>query len=1019
MLITTDRPIINSERCLEIAEGLFALSSPKLVKALPSYLDQNFLVAAEGQLYVLKIANPSEEIQTLEMQNQAMQFLEKNGLSGLVPSVFPSKLGNTIEIIKNNRQRLPVRLLSYLPGEILAHVKPLKAAILTSIGQCLGKVVTQLKTFEHPAAHRFMQWDLQQGTTIISQHIQYFKTDKQKHLIQFFFDRYQKHIEKKHQQLPKSIIHADANDYNVLVKQDEAAFGKFKVGGLLDFGDMVYTQTINELAIAIAYVMENKVNPLEVAVPMVAGFNEQYPLSGEEIDCLFDLACLRLCQTLTVGAHRRQSEPENAYRDKREEAAWDLLEKLKDISPAYAAARFSHECGMSAHYQKNLNWIKENQQAFGLITPYNFKEDKYLVFDLSVASKEFVDIDWEHNKPAIADHLVNRMKTANAVAGITRYDEPRLFFYQDKFKSANEDFTDYRNVHLGMDLIMEVGTPVYAALDGVVHHIIQNDATKDLKNAVLLKHQPASDIEFYTIYGNIESDLSIGDSIKKGTQIGQLVFIDNWSSHLHFQIALDLVGHDTNFPVTTIPTETIKQFWTTISPNPNIILQFPEKELQDDHYSVDEITKKRSHLLGKNQKYYYQNPINLVRSKAQWFYDDKGQKFLDSLNNVTHVGHCHPKVVEAISQQAKMLNTNTRLVYEQIVKYAERLVATLPDPLSICYFVCTGSEANDLALRLARHYTGQQDMLILDGAYHGNTTAVEQISPNRFDGPGGKGAMSFIHKVPQPNVYRGLYQADDAQAGAKYALEVQKIINRLQAEGKGFAGFIAESLMGTAGQVVLPDGFLKKAYEHVRAAGGVCIADEVQVGFGRMGTHWWCFETQNVIPDVVVMGKPIANGLPMAMVVTTPEIAAKYNTGMKYFNTFGGNPVSCAAAMAVMDVIEEEGLKQNALETGNYFLEQLEQLKRKHSLIGDVRGKGLYLGIEFVTNRQTKTPAKAANYYISERMKEKGIIIYPNGKFDNCLKIKPPMVFNKADVDFFVTALDDILQETVVTQFIG
>jgi len=668
MLITTDRPTIDTQHCLEIAANLFALAAPKLVKVLPSYLDQNFLIETAGQLYVLKIANPSEEIAVLELQNQAMQFLEKNDLSALVPTVIPSSSGNTIEVVKSNNHQLHVRLLSYLPGEILADAKPLKKDVLSGIGQFLGTVVTKLKTFKHPAAHRFMQWDLQQGATIISQHIQYFKTIKQKELIQFFFDRYQKNIEKTHQQLPKSIIHADANDYNVLVKQDASIFGKFKVGGLLDFGDMVYTQSINELAIAIAYAMENKANPLEVAVPIVAGFNEQYPLSTKEIDCLFDLACLRLCQTLTVGAHRRQSESENVYRDKREEAAWDLLEKLKGISPAYAAARFRCACGKTAPYQKRIDWIKENQHAFGLVTPYNFKKDKYLVFDLSIGSKEFVDFDWEDNDSAIANHLVNRMNSTKAVAGITRYDEPRLFFYQDKFKSLNEDFTDYRNVHLGMDLIMEVGTPVYAALDGVVHHIIQNDTNKDLKNAVLLKHQPASDIEFYTIYGNIESDLNIGDFIKKRTQIGKLVFIDNWSPHLHFQIALDLAGHDTNFPVTTVPTEAIRQFWTSISPTPNIILQFPEQELQDDHYSVKEIIEKRSHLLGKNQKYYYQNPINLVRSKAQWFYDDKGRKFLDTLNNVTHVGHCHPKVVEAISQQAKMLNTNTRLVYEQIVK---------------------------------------------------------------------------------------------------------------------------------------------------------------------------------------------------------------------------------------------------------------------------------------------------------------------------------------------------------------
>ena len=1010
MLITTNRPTINKQECLDFAKELFGLKQPHLVKVLPSYLDQNFLVAANGQHYVLKVANPVEELTVLEMQNQAMQFLEKKDLIGLIPTAFPARSGNTIEVITKDKQQLPIRLLSYLSGEILATAKPLKKNVLRKLGQFLGKVTLELKSFQHPAAHRFMQWDLQQASKVITQNIAYVTDTKQKELIQFFFDRYIQNTERIHQQLPKSIIHADANDYNLLIKTDAETFGKFQIGGLLDFGDMVYTQTVNELAIAIAYAMEGKVNPIETAIPIIVGFHQIHSLSESEIHCLFDLACLRLCQTLTVGAHRRIAEPENAYRDKREDAAWALLEKLRAISPAYATARFRHACGLLNH-DNQLKWIIKNQNQFGQICPYDFKQDNYLVFDLSVASKEFADIDWE-NRKAIASHLVNQIKGNDAAAGVTRYDEPRLFFYGDKFQFPTEDFIDYRNVHLGMDLIMEVGTPIYAVLDGTVHHIIQNEPEKDLKNSVILKHQPAESIEFYTIYGNIESSLKVGEFIKKGTLIGQLVFINNWSPHLHFQVALDMVGQDTNFPVTTSSDADLRDFWTNISINPNIILDFPEEELADEHYSVNEIIEKRSRFLGKNQKYYYQNPINLVRSKAQWFYDDKGRKFLDSLNNVTHVGHCHPKVVEAISQQAKMLNTNTRLVYEQLVKYAEKLVTTLPDPLSVCYFVCSGSEANDLALRLARHFTGQHDMLILDGAYHGNTTVVEQISPNRFDGPGGKGAMPFIHKVPQPNLYRGLYQYGDAQAGEKYALEVQKIIHQLQSKDKGFAGFIAESLLGTAGQVVLPAGFLKKSYEYVRQAGGICIADEVQVGFARMGTHWWCFETQDVIPDIVVMGKPIANGLPMAMVITTPEIAEAYNTGMKYFNTFGGNPVSCAAAMAVMDVIETEGLMQNALETGNYFQAQLRQLMAQHSLIGDVRGKGLYLGIEFVKDRLTKAPAKTENYYITERMKEKGIITYPNGKFDNCLKIKPPMVFNKVDVDFFVDTLDDILKET-------
>lgn len=1016
MLIESKRPELLESDIRHLAEDLFGILDIEVVKTLPSYLDQNFLIRTKsGAQYVFKIANPSEEKSVLDLQNKAMQYLQKTGFANLVPRVKLSKNGHDLEQVINRGQRFWIRVLSYLSGEILVHARPQKNALLKDIGHFLGNIDKALTNFEHAAAYRFMQWDLQQAAKIIGKNLHFFQQKEQCDLIDFFYQRFLQKTAKLLPTFRKQIIHADANNYNLLVQQDETVYGQLKAGGLLDFGDMVHTQLVNELAIAIAYAMQGKENPLEAILPMVEGYHETHPLTELEVEALFDLVCIRLCLTLSVGAHRQSIEPDNEYRDQREVAAWNLLRKLKSIPIEYAIARFRKSCHFSPtrNLAKNQNWIKQHPHLFGQPVNINFHKEEYLVFDLSIGTSEFAGIEWEDRK-AIANHLVKRIKTANAKAGITRYNEARLFFNSKKYSVPNDEYEAYRNVHLGMDIILEEGSKALAVLDGTVHHIIQNDPEKDLKNAVVLRHEPTEGICFFTIYGNIKTDLQIGEKIDKNEVIGQLVFLNNWAPHLHFQLALDLVGFDKNFPVATAAEKATADFWKLVSPNPNLLLKIPAKKLKDTYYSLEEIIEKRKRLLGKNQKFYYQAPINIVRSKAQWLYDDTGRKYLDSLNNVTHVGHCHPKVVDAITRQSYLLNTNSRLLYENIVKYAERLVATLPEPLSVCYYVCSGSEANDLALRLARHFTGHQDMLILDGAYHGNTTAVEQISPNRFDGVGGKGAMPFIHKVPQPNLYRGMYQYGDEQAGEKYALEVKNIIDQLAAKGKGIAGFIGESLMGTAGQVVLPPHYLKNVYEYVRTAGGICIADEVQVGFGRVGEKFWCFETQAIVPDIVVMGKPIANGHPMAMVVTTPEIAEAYNTGMKYFNTFGGNPVSCAAGLAVLDIIEEENLQAHALEVGNYFLHQLKELQSQYALIGDVRGKGLYLGVEFVTNRSAKTPAKTENYYIAERMKECGIITYPNGKFDNCLKIKPPMVFNKVDVDYYVDSLSTILKETVI-----
>jgi 4-aminobutyrate aminotransferase-like enzyme len=357
----------------------------------------------------------------------------------------------------------------------------------------------------------------------------------------------------------------------------------------------------------------------------------------------------------------------------------------------------------------------------------------------------------------------------------------------------------------------------------------------------------------------------------------------------------------------------------------------------------------------------------------------------------------------------KKLNTNSRFVYEGIATYAERLVSTLPAPLEVVFLVCTGSEANDLALRMARQVTGRTDVMVIDGAYHGNTAAVMGISPNRYKGPGGRGAPSTTHEVVRPDVYRGPFGRNDPDAGRLYAAEVAAMAQRLLDEGNPPAAFIAESLMGTAGNIVFPDGYLHGAFEATRAVGGLCISDEVQVGVGRLGSHFWGFQAQGVLPDIVTMGKPLGNGHPIAAVVTTREIADAFDDGVKYFNTFGGNPVSCAIGTTVLDIVQGDGLQDRAAEVGGYFLRSLEELRSRQELIGDVRGKGLYLGIELVRDRETKEPAAAEALAVSERMKDAGVVVYPTGAHDNVLKIKPPMIFGHQHVDLFVRTLDQVL----------
>ena len=431
----------------------------------------------------------------------------------------------------------------------------------------------------------------------------------------------------------------------------------------------------------------------------------------------------------------------------------------------------------------------------------------------------------------------------------------------------------------------------------------------------------------------------------------------------------------------------------------------------------EEIQAKRENYFSAALSLTYRRPIHLVRGALQYLYDAEGKTYLDAINNVCHLGHCHPRVVRAVSHQMSLLNTNTRYLYEPLVRYAEKLIAKLPPPLRYIFLVNSGSEANDLALRLAFNFTGGTEIVVIDGAYHGNLSSLINISPYKFDGPGGQGAPPYVHKVMTPDPYRGPYKYGDKLAGKKYARLVKEVIERIQSQGKRVAAFVAESIMGCAGQIFFPPGYLKEAFAYVRRAGGVCIADEVQVGFGRVGECFWGFETQDAIPDIVTLGKPIGNGHPLGAVITTEDIARAFVTGMEYFNTYGGNPVSCAAGLAVLEAIEEEGLQDNARQVGAYLKSGLKELQKQHVLIGDVRGMGLFLGVELVKDRETLEPATGEASHVIEKMKDLGVLVSTDGPFRNVIKIKPPLVFNQSNADRLLEALDLSLKMVTQTFF--
>jgi len=738
--------------------------------ALPGEIDRNYLLKTDdGEIGILKIAPAGVDRVEIECQLAVLQHLSGGELQGLVPEIIKARDGRTIvDVQDEDGNDGLMRMVSYLEGRPLADAEPPGPELLAEIGHSLGHLDRALELFDHHGAHRRIVWDLARLLEL-SDLLDLVDPEIQP-LVKVGLERFAQEVAPRIDQLPRCVIHNDANDHNLLIRQDE--FGVTRLSGIIDFGDMVHTIRVAELAIACAYAMLDAEDPWQVARDLTRGYEDVIPLSDIERQVLPDLIVGRLCNSLLLSADGRRQSPDDEYLTISERPVTELLRRLSMTIPPKS---------MGSGAAKNMT--------------------------------------------------------------------PRR--------------------------------------------------------------------------------------------------------------------------------------------SPEEILQ-----LRRDH-------------LGHNLSVSYQRPLKIVRGQGQYLYDESGRRYLDLVNNVCHVGHCHPHVVEAGQRQMAVLNTNSRYLHDALPEYIVQLTTTFPDPLSVCFLVCSGTEANNLALRLARAHTRSRQVVILDHAYHGNSPSLVEISPYKCEGSGGDGLAAHAHKVPCPDIYRGDYRGPDA--ADRYAEEVEKKVETIEESGAIVGAIMAESFLGCGGQIIPPAGFMKRAFSAVRDHGGVCIADEVQVGFGRAGTHMWAFESLGVVPDIVTLGKPIGNGHPLAAVVTTPEIAASFDTGMEYFNTFGGNPVSSAIGLAVLEVIEKENLQHHALAMGERLMSGLAQLAKRHELIGDVRGQGLFIGAELVLDRDSRMPAPREADILVEAMKERGFLLSTDGPDHNVIKIKPPMVLSADDIDDTLSAMDEVL----------
>ncbi|SNB31225.1 putative aminotransferase [Flavobacterium psychrophilum] len=742
-------------------------------KMLNGYDELNYLLTdINNKQFILKVSDENQPFLFLDAQVKIIKHLSNSSISNNFQQFCINNQGDELTAVENEGKKYYLRILSFLEGDFWVDKLEKSNILYSQLGHFLGTMDKSLQDFSHTAMHRQYTWDISRASDA-NDRLKYIKNHEKRRIASYFLLQFDTEVLPKIHNLRHAYIHNDANDYNVLVDDNT-------VTGLIDFGDMVYTALINNLAIACTYAMLSHEDPLSAATLIVRGYHESYALTTQELDVLYYLIAGRLCISVTQSAFNGSLDTNNDHHFITEKPAWDLLYKLIKINPIKAQDNFRKTCGF----------------------------------------------------------------------------------------------------------------------EGVI---------------------------------------------------------------------------------------------------------------SNDNYS--DLLEKRHKYLGKNLSIGYKENLKIVKGALQYLYDDKGKTYIDCVNNPSHVGHCHPVVVRSMQKQIATLNTNTRYLNNTILEYAEKLTATLPPQLCVCYFVNSGSEANDLAIRMSRHFTKQKDIIVLDHAYHGTSTVAMEMSPYKFDSKGGSGKMPWIHKATNPDLYRGEFKYGDENAGQKYAADVQRIIENLDKENKAPAVFICETLLGVGGQMPLPKNYLKTVYNQVRKAGGVCIADEVQVGFGRVGDAFWGFELQDVIPDIVVLGKPIGNGHPLAAVIVTNEIADAFNNGLEYFNTFGGNPVSMAAGLAVLNVIQEEEMQAHAKEVGNYLIDGLNTLMQKHTIISDVRGHGLFIGAEMVKDRTTMEPAITEIDIVVEKMKEKGYLLSTDGPLHNVLKIKPPMPFSKQNATEMVQLLDVILSE--------
>ncbi|QFT73875.1 aminotransferase class III-fold pyridoxal phosphate-dependent enzyme [Ruegeria sp. THAF33] len=970
--------------------------------------DLNFRVhATNGQDYVLKAMRAGCDADLVDLQIKALAHIASEAPGLPFPKVFPDLTGAMLpEIADSEGQRRLVWLLECLPGQCYAKAAPKSEELILKLGRVLGATDRALEGFEHEGLHRAgFKWDLMQAGWIADK-LNAISDPARRALLTEICEGFAA-IADVLADLPKQAIHNDANDYNILVEGELSE--RRRISGLIDLGDMCAAPRICDLAIAGAYVVLDHPKPERALAALVKGYHAANRLRADEVDLIWPLLRMRLAVSVVNSTLMAAENPDDPYVTISQAPAWRFLENTS-VNGGLMSARLRATCGLPVvdGAERIHAYLQEHRGHFADM----FGQD---LGDVPMGSLSVENCVWPQDPfhmPLAEAARVGEQYGQDLWLGY--YNEPRLIYAEPGFRKGPWKASDRRTVHLAVDVFAPAGTVLHAPMSGRVEVVENRDQHLDYGGVIILHHETPEGDPFYTLYGHLDPEccdrLKPGDPVAQGAAFARLGDADQnggWAPHVHFQLALTTDGMEADWPGVGDPDEL--ELWHAVCPNPAALLNLPDdKVFYHPTDKADILNKRRAHF-GGNLSLTYDDPVMLVRGWKHHLFDEWGRPYLDAYNNVPHVGHAHPRIQAVAADQLKRMNSNTRYLHPAQVEFADKILWKMPDYLQVCFFVNSGTEANELALRLARAHTGAKGIVTPDHGYHGNTNAAVAISAYKFNKPGGIGKADWVELVEVADDYRGSFRRDDADRAQKFADLVDPAIAALRDRGQGVAGFIAETFPSVGGQIIPPKGYLPAVYEKIRAAGGVCIADEVQTGLGRLGEYYFGFEHQGAVPDIVVMGKPIGNGHPLGVLVTTREIADSFNNGIEFFSTFGGSTLSCRIGKEVLDIVDDEGLQDNARQMGDRLMAGLRQIEADFGCVGDVRGMGLFLGVELINPDGSEGTEICS--YVKNRMRDHRILIGSEGPKDNILKIRPPLTIEAEDVDMILWALRDVLSE--------